>query len=106
MLQPEIACAASAPYAPDAPVHLDRLDIALTEHELACATILEFDPDASLPPLPDTTAGPWPGADEVFFSVLGTTFSHATWGRLAARVATGRAEALAAFIASRAKPSP
>ncbi len=100
------APAATAAYATDAPVHLDRLDIALTEYEFACATILEFDPDASLPPLPETAIAPGPGADEVFFSVPGATFSHATWERLAARTALGRVEALAVFIASRAKPSP
>lgn len=85
------------------PAHhnLETLEIALSEEEIANATILEFDPEASVsfcprPPLGDD--GP------AFHAVPGHYYSLATWSRLAVGALGGRpSDALARFLRLRAR---
>ncbi len=79
---------------------LDTLEIALTEDEIANATILQFDPDAVLPERLSALNDPAP----TFFGIPGHCYSHKTWWRLAAGAVGGRpADALPRFLKMRAR---
>ncbi|MHA3790536.1 hypothetical protein [Sphingomonas sp. YL-JM2C] len=81
--------------------HIDALEIALTEDEIASAAILQFDPDAALPHAPGAIGN---GADPTMLAVPGHHYSVATWTRLAVGALGGRpGEALARFLKERAR---
>lgn len=86
-----------------APDHhrIDTLEIALTEDEIASATILQFDPDAALPHGARTIGN---GVDPTMLAVPGHYYSVATWTRLAVGALGGRSgDALARFLKERAR---
>lgn len=81
--------------------HIDTLVIALTEDEIASATILQFDPDATLPPDAGAVVD---GARPNMLAIPGHRYSLATWIRLAVGALGGHPdEALARFIEQRAR---
>lgn len=86
-----------------APDHqpLDTLEIALTEDEIASATILQFDPDAAMSVETGTVHRV---GEPAMFAVPGHYYSAATWTRLAVGAVGGRpADALSRFLKERAR---
>ncbi len=86
-----------------APDHqqLDTLEIALTEDEIASATILQFDPDAALSLETGTVRRV---GDPAMLAVPGHYYSAATWTRLAVGAVGGRpSDALDRFLKERAR---
>jgi len=80
---------------------IDALEIALTEEEIASATMLEFDPDATLP---HNGKAAHDEADPIFHAIPGHYYSLATWSRLAVGACGGRpSDALERFLRLRAR---
>lgn len=97
MLAMDDGARAGAPYHH----HIDTLEIALTEDEIASATILQFDPDAALPHGARTIGNV---VDPTMLAVPGHYYNVATWTRLAVGALGGRpADALARFLKERAR---
>jgi hypothetical protein len=83
---------------------LNSFEIALTEHELHLAYVLEFDPEAGVPDIEDRISLSASTLPPVFLAVPGAAFSHSTWVRLALSYCAGRpAESLATFLVLRAR---